>query len=309
VRISLIHHPGAGDDDQPDAEAICRLLRRHGHAVRYQSADADTWAAVLDEPADLIVVAGGDGTVGRVAKKLIGRKLTLAPLPLGTANNISKTLGIADRTLDEIVGGWDDGERIRFDAGIANGPWGSRYFMEAFGIGLFACTIPVADRNKTLKNLDDADAKVAYALGMLRDRLHECPHHRLEMMLDGKPRAGDYVLFEAMNTAFVGPNLHLAPETHSADGMLDLVLVTADERHALEKPLENWRDGEHHVADLPRVRVSTIELDWSGFEVHIDDEAWPRKDADAAPAAGRIEIRVERDAVEFLGPRRQAETA
>jgi diacylglycerol kinase (ATP) len=309
VRISLIHHPGAGDDDQPDAEALSRVLRRHGHAVRYQSADVDTWSAVLDESADLIVVAGGDGTVGRVAKKLIGRKLTLAPLPLGTANNISKTLGLADRTLDEIVVGWENGERTRFDAGIANGPWGSRYFMEAFGIGLFACTIPVADRNTTLKNLDGADAKVAYALDMLRDRLHECPHHRLEMMLDGKPRAGDYVLFEAMNTAFVGPNLHLAPEMHPADGMLDLVLVTADERHTLEEPLENWRDGKHHVADLPRVRASTIELEWSGFEVHIDDEVWPRKDADAAPAAGSIEIRVERDALEFLGPRRHAETA
>jgi diacylglycerol kinase (ATP) len=309
VRISLIHHPGAGDDDQPDAEALSRVLRRHGHAVRYQSADVDTWSAVLDESADLIVVAGGDGTVGRVAKKLIGRKLTLAPLPLGTANNISKTLGLADRTLDEIVVGWENGERTRFDAGIANGPWGSRYFMEAFGIGLFACTIPVADRNETLKNLDGADAKVAYALDMLRDRLHECPHHRLEMMLDGEPRAGDYVLFEAMNTAFVGPNLHLAPEMHPADGMLDLVLVTADERHTLEEPLENWRDGEHHVADLPRVRASTIELEWSGFEVHIDDEVWPRKDADAAPAAGRIEIRVERDALEFLAPRKHAQTA
>jgi diacylglycerol kinase family enzyme len=309
VRISLIHHPGAGDDDQPDAEALSRLLRRHGHTVRYQSADDDTWAAVLDEPADLIVVAGGDGTVGRVAKKLIGRKLTLAPLPLGTASNISKTLGLADRTLDEIVAGWENGERIRFDAGIANGPWGSRYFIEAFGIGLFACTIPVADRNRTLKNLDDADAKVAYALGMLRDRLHECPHHRLEMTIDGRPRAGDYVLFEAMNTAFVGPNLHLAPEMHPADGMLDLVLVTAEERHSLEEPLENWRDGEHHVADLPRVRASTIELEWTGFEVHIDDESWPRKDADTGSASGRIELRVERDAVEFLAPRRQVEAA
>jgi diacylglycerol kinase (ATP) len=309
VRISLIHNPGAGDDDQPDAEALSRLLRRHGHAVRYQPGDEDTWPAVLDEPADLIVVAGGDGTVGRVAKKLIGRDLTLAPLPLGTANNISKTLGLLDYTLDEIVAGWENGERIRFDAGVANGPWGSRYFMEAVGIGLFARTLSVADRNKTLKKLGDAEAKLAYALDMLRDRLHACPHHRLQMMLDGTPRTGNYVLFEAMNMEFVGPNLYLAPDMDPDDGMLDLVLVTAEERDALEEPLENWRDGEPHVPDLTRIRAATIELEWTGFDVHIDDEAWPPKDTDADSALTRIELKVEPDAVEFLAPQRQLKRA
>ncbi|HEX2827752.1 MAG TPA: diacylglycerol kinase family protein [Burkholderiales bacterium] len=303
VRITLIHNPGAGDDDQPGGEELSALMRRHGHSVRYQSGKDKTWTAVLDEPADLFVVAGGDGTVGRVAKKVIGRDLRLAPLPLGTANNISKTLGVTELTLDEIVDGWAHAKVLSFDAGVATGPWGSRYFMEAFGVGLFARTLPVADRSKTLRQLNDADEKVRTAVKMLRDRLHDCPHHRLDLKLDGQHLSGDYVLFEAMNMEFVGPNLYLAPDMDPDDGMLDVVLVTAAERDALEEPLDNWKEGEDHVPDLPRIRASNVELEWTGYPVHIDDEAWPPEGekVEAAPKT-EIELNVEHDAVKFVAP-------
>jgi diacylglycerol kinase family enzyme len=302
VRVTLIHNSGAGDDDQPGAEALQKLLRRHGHTVSYRPSEDDTWPAVLDEPADLVAVAGGDGTVGRVAKKLIGRDIPLAPIPLGTANNISRTLGLTDLTLDEIVAHWHDGRRVTFDVGIANGPWGTRYFVEAMGVGLFARAIPIAEENKTLARLKDADAKVAYALGMLCDRLRHCPPHRLEMKLDGKSLSGDYVLFEAMNMEFVGPNLYLAPNLDPDDGLLDVVLVTTAEHEKLQASLENWQDGDLHRPDLTRYRAGRIELEWSGFEVHMDDEAWPPAESDEQPALTHIELKVERDALNFLAP-------
>jgi diacylglycerol kinase family enzyme len=259
---------------------------------------------VLDEPSDLVVVAGGDGTVGRVARKLIGRDLPLAPLPLGTANNISRTLGLTERSIDEIVAGWAQPQRITFDAGVAQGPWGSRYFIEGFGIGLFACTLPTAERSKTLENLDEAQAKVAYAVGMLRERLHHCPSHHLHMQLDGRRLSDDYVLFEAMNMEFVGPNLHLAPDMNPNDGLLDVVLVTAAERAELEEPLAKWQQGNLHRPQLTSYRARTITLDWTGYEVHIDDESWPGEGDDAQPQNTQIELQVLPDAVEFLAPGR-----
>ena len=138
---------------------------------------------------------------------------------------------------------------------------------------------------------------------MLRDRLHECPPHRLDMTLDGRKLAGDYVLFEAMNMEFVGPNLYLAPDMDPDDGMLDVVLVTAAERDALEEPLDNWKEGESHVPDLPRVRASSVALEWTGFAVHIDDEAWPPEGEKVESANTQIELAVEHDAVHFLAPR------
>jgi diacylglycerol kinase family enzyme len=302
VLITLIHNPGAGVDDQPDGETLLSIIRAAGHEVRYQPCENGTWASALDEPADLVAVAGGDGTVGRVAKKLIGRDIPVAPLPLGTANNISKTLGLADLSLTDIVAGWKSARHVSFDAGVAKGPWGSRYFMEAFGLGLFACTLPIADGNRKLKALKDADAKVAHAIGLLRQRLEDCPPNALDLRLDGRDTSGDYVMLEAMNMAFVGPNLYLAPDLDPDDGMLDVVVVTSEERDKLHDSLATWQEGELEHPKLTRHLARVIELEWTGFEVHFDDEAWPAKD-DERPALTRIEVTVERDALKFVAPR------
>src|SRR5436190_11343435 len=96
MRVTLLHNAGAGDDDQPDAQQLIELLRNAGHAVSYRSTGEDDWVKALNEPADVIAVAGGDGTIGRVAKQMAGRGIPLGVLPMGTANNISHTLGVAD---------------------------------------------------------------------------------------------------------------------------------------------------------------------------------------------------------------------
>ena len=299
MRVTLIYNPGAGDDDQPDGKALKKLIEDAGHHVFYQPSKDDRWASALDRAADVVAVAGGDGTVGRVVKKLIGRDMPVAPLPFGTANNISKTLGLTELTPQEIISSWDLARRISFDVGVAKGPWGSRYFVEAFGVGLFACTIPVADDSKTLESLDDADAKVAYAIQMLRDRLKKCPPHALQLKLDGKEMAGNYVLLEAMNMEFVGPNLYLAPDIRPADGLLDVILVTSAQRDKLNESLATWQDGELEHPDLTRHRARRIELEWDGFEVHFDDEAWPAE-KEEPPALTHIDVTVEHDALLFL---------
>jgi diacylglycerol kinase (ATP) len=301
VRVTLIHNPGAGDDDQPDADELQALVRAAGHEVRYQCCTDDAWASVLDEPADLIAVAGGDGTVGRIAKRLIGRDLPVAPLPFGTANNISKTLGLTEVSLVDIIAGWKHTRSVTFDVGIAKGPWGSRYFMEAFGVGLFACTIPVADESRKLKSLEDADEKLAHAIGMLRNRLERCPPQTLDLRLDGKDVSGNYVLLETMNMAFVGPNLYLAPDIDPSDGMLDVVMVTSAERDKLHDSLATWQEGELEHPKLTRRRARILELEWTGFEVHFDDESWPAADQEP-PALTHIELSVERNALRFVAP-------
>jgi diacylglycerol kinase family enzyme len=173
--------------------------------------------------------------------------------------------------------------------------------MEAFGVGLFACTIPVADESRTLKAMKDADAKVAHAIGMLRDRLEHCPPQTLDLRLDGEDASGDYVLLEAMNMAFVGPNLYLAPNVDPDDGMLDVVIVTSAERDKLHDSLATWQGGELEHPKLTRRRARILELEWTGFEVHFDDEAWPEGNREPA-ALTRIEVSVERNALKFVAP-------
>ena len=53
----------------------------------------------------------------------------------------------------------------------------------------------------------------------------------------------------------------------------------------------------------PAYRRGRIDLEWSGFEVHMDDEAWPPADAHTPPPGlSTIEIAVERAALRFFAP-------
>src|SRR5260370_1350848 len=117
VRITLIHNPGAGRQHADDAAKLEKFLRDHGHEVRYQSAKEDGWKRALKKPADLVVVAGGDGTVGKVARRMVGRGVPVGVLPSGTANNIARTLGLLDRPFEELVRAWERPRRGKLDAG------------------------------------------------------------------------------------------------------------------------------------------------------------------------------------------------
>ena len=84
MRVTLIHNPGAGRQEY-DAKALMKLLRRAGHRPRYQSSKDKGWDRALDKRADLVVVAGGDGTVAAVARRMVRRGVPVAVLPAGTA--------------------------------------------------------------------------------------------------------------------------------------------------------------------------------------------------------------------------------
>ncbi|HWI15547.1 MAG TPA: diacylglycerol kinase family protein [Burkholderiales bacterium] len=301
MRITLVHNPGAGDDGNPQAAELQQLIRSAGHEVICVSCEQEDWTEGLGLDSDLVAVAGGDGTVGRAAKALVGRNVPFTAIPMGTANNISRTLGLVEKPVPELIASWQHSRSVAFDVGIARGPWGERYFLEGCGAGLFACTMPEADASATLEHLPRAEARVAYALQMLRERIDDCAVQALQLRLDGRELSGEYVLAEAMNMEYVGPNLYLAPACDLHDGLLDVVLVPAAQREHLRAYLAEWQNGALWPPHLPTYRGTRLEMAWTGYEVHIDDTVWP--DPDAGPTSGAdapIELSVRRNALRFL---------
>ncbi len=97
-------------------------------------------------PAATVVVAGGDGTIGFVARALAGSRRKLAIVPLGTYNNFARALGIPEnvsRAL-RIVGA---GTTRSVTLGDVNG----RPFLEAAAVGLFGDAIVLGERAKELE--------------------------------------------------------------------------------------------------------------------------------------------------------------
>ena len=298
MRVTLIHNPGAGKSGAKEGKKLCRFLERHGHDVRYRSTKEDGWKGALKKPADLVAVAGGDGTVGKVARRLVGRGVPVGVLPSGTANNIAHTLGLIDKPFEEIVRGWEKPRRVKLDLGVVEGPWGERNFIEGVGAGLFASLLakPKDKRRKKAKK------PVENALERLRRAAGEAEPLELYARLDGEDISGRYLMLEAVNLRYVGPNLHLAHDSQSGDGQFDVVLVSESERDRLRYYLDHWQDDRERIAMLPTKRGRCLEIEWTGFALHIDDKLRPKPDVKPKEMAGLVEARLDGDAVEFLVP-------
>jgi diacylglycerol kinase family enzyme len=302
MRVTLIHNPDAGDDDQPAGDKLIRLIRSMGHEVVYRSSKGNDWDNALKEPTDVVVAAGGDGLVGKIAKRLAGRRTPIAVLPIGTANNVAKTLGLADKALEDLITGWTSARRKKFDVGVATGPWGSTCLIEGLGIGLFTETMDClhATNKIDLAHASNADEEITSVLEILKDRLQRCPVKTLKLVLDDQDLSGEYVLMEVMNIRCVGPNLCLAPDADPGDGLLDVVLVSKREEHRLNRYLSDCIAGRPSSPELMVYRGRHMQIEWEGSMIHLDDKVWPDDGSPVPPSPATIEVDLDRGSLQFL---------
>jgi diacylglycerol kinase family enzyme len=180
-----------------------KLLADAGHEVRYQSAKEDGRKKALKKDADLVVVAGGDGTVGRVTRRMVGRGVPLALLPSGTANNIARTLGQLERPFEELVRGWEAARRVKLDLPVAKGPWGERNFVEGLGLGLFASLLAGSE----VKAPKKTGKPVEGALERLRRRAQDYEPVEVVATLDGEDMGTSFSsMMQSCPTSLVVPS-------------------------------------------------------------------------------------------------------
>ena len=289
VRISLLHNPTAGDGVSFDE--VNRVLRRAGYEVAREIAKASDFERVLEEPVAFVVAAGGDGTVRKAARALAGSGVPLAVLPLGTANNIARALGV-EGSLDEVVERWKSARHVPFDLGLARGQWGDSRFLEGVGSGLVSAGIATAEEHPQ-QGKEDVSAALERAVRTYAETLSRLQPRRWSGSLDGLPIDGEFLLIEILNIPSVGANLVLAPDADPSDGVFDVVTAGEGERGELADYLAARLAGEERTLSLPTRRASHIEV--RGWEqMHVDDEV--RKIA----GAGTVTIELEPGAVEFL---------
>jgi diacylglycerol kinase (ATP) len=247
-----------------------------------------------DRPADVIIVAGGDGTIGRVAKRLAGTRLPIAVVPTGTANNVARTLGIALQPRSAI-GALAQAVVRDVDLGVVATRDGSdERFIEGFGIGVFAHVM--AERaTEEQKTLDRASTMLAKEL-----ENYEPLHVRIDV--DGRNMSGDFLLVSVLNVRSLGPALQLAPHASFDDGKLDLVLVRPEDRGAFVAKLHGAaRTPSNEDIALPpleRHRTKHVHVRSYRTWAHIDDRS--------RELEGDVDVRIVPRAVRFLLPATRA---
>ena len=281
MRTLLFHNPTAGHGEI-SPEDLRRLLRRADLDPAYHSIKEASFADALRDPADLIVAAGGDGTVAKVIANLPDRSRPLAILPLGGANNIARSFGI-EGDLEELVHLLRAAPRRPLTLGRVRGPWGSQMFVDGVGIGALARAI-AAVHDARIPRLDKLRAGREAMRRILEDGCAEA----LRLTLDGATIEGDLFMAEAMNVRFTGPRLPLAPAADPGDDLLDVVTVGRDEREQMRAWLE-WADADEPPPGTVR-RGRRLTFTWRGEPLRIDDDL---PDPNGAPAEVVVEMEPE----------------
>jgi diacylglycerol kinase family enzyme len=270
LSVLLVYNPSAGGDE-PEIDELVALLDGAGRDVVAQSIKDDDWSHALAGDLDLVAVAGGDGTVSKVFRELAGTELTATVIPVGSANNIARSLGVFDDDPGRLVQRWAGGRIARCDVGMLTAADRGEVFVESVGGGVFAEMLVRGEEDDAPPESDD---KVELGLRKLADIVRRAPAREWSVAADGEDLSRELIAVEAMNIEQIGPNVPLAEGADTGDGLLDLVLIGPDDRDALLAYVEGRLAGR--TVELPRlevVRAALISLRVSaGAHLHADDE-------------------------------------
>ena len=289
-RVTLIYNENAGGAGESRSE-IAELISHVGFCVTCFSRKSRDIEKALDEPADIVAVAGGDGTVARVAAQMRPNGCPIAVLPLGTANNIAKSLGIGHPTV-ELVASWHIEKHMAFYPIAAAGPWGRSRIIEGIGFGAIEQAIAELPRKTSFSK-----ARAKYAEAAL-----DAPAEDLKVRIDDEPLSGSFAVLEVTKFPFVGPNLHLAPAIDIGDPSFAICSIGdgARERQKMAK----WLTQPNAAPAPVSVRQATrLEIDGRFRQARIEGRLWrSEKQEKKADAAQIVRLEAEPEPIFFLVP-------
>jgi diacylglycerol kinase (ATP) len=219
-RVRVIWNPNAGTKPGIAAPAATEaqmrsLMAAAGLGDELHATESAGEARALAKGAvrdayQLVVAAGGDGTIGTVATELLGSQTALGILPLGSVMNVARSLGLP-RELDAAAEVLASGVVRAMDVGHA----GDRVFFEAASVGMNAAMFKEAQR------FDRGDWTSILRTVWVAIRYRPA---RMEIRLDDRILRTRALMVVIANGPFTGLALTVAPRARLDDGRFDVVV-------------------------------------------------------------------------------------
>lgn len=253
----LLVNPGArsGGDG---IDALAARLAAGGVAVAQEPmGPVEAVTACLQrwtDDADCAVVAGGDGSINMAAAGIAATGLTLGILPMGTANDLARTLGLPETpeaAADVILAG----HRRRIDLGTVNG----KPFFNVASIGL--ATELARELSGDLKK---RWGRLGYAIAAVRALARA--RRFSATIIEGDTSTRTRTMQIAVgNGRFYGGGTVVASHAEIDDGHLDLYSLEMRQIWRLALMLPSFRSGEHgawsevHTARGTEFQILTVK--------------------------------------------------
>lgn len=248
-------------------------IKTSGKVVRASACDA------VKQGQELVIVAGGDGTIEKVAAQLVNSETTLGILPLGTMNNLARSLGVP-LDLEDACALIGMGTARKIDVGRVNvkAKRHIKYFLETAGLGLSAIAFPMGQEVK--KGI----------WGSLPDALRKIVEFKASPVTveldDGQVIQANSHVITVSNSPLTGMNFLIAPDAKMDDGWLDVAIYDEMGKVDLLAYLLAARNG--HRADHQKIKR------YKSRHVHIQPQA-PEpvvSDKDSLPELEDLEIEI-----------------
>ena len=163
------------------------------------------------EDLDLVIVGGGDGTLNGVVDSLVESKLPLGILPLGTANDLARTLNIP-LSIPEACEAIANGQLKYIDLGWVNG----KHFFNVASLGL-----SVQITQNLSKGLKRRWGILAYAITAVKV-IGQSRHFRAQIRVNGDLIKVKTIQIAVGNGRYYGGGMAVANDAAIDDGRLDL---------------------------------------------------------------------------------------
>jgi diacylglycerol kinase (ATP) len=197
---------------------------------------------------DLVVAAGGDGTVGTVATQLLRTDTALGILPLGSIMNIARSLGLP-RELPAAVEVLTSGEVRKIDVGQAN----ERPFFETGSVGMNAAMFREAQRFERGDWL--SIARTVWVAFRYRPA-------RIELRLDDRRIRTRALMVTVSNGPYTGAAMTVAPGARLDDGKFDVRIFRRFSKLQLFRHLASIAFGRRRYApEIATYRSKRVSVD------------------------------------------------
>src|ERR1035437_7133690 len=178
--------------DEAKIKLDIKFTKYPKHATKLAEAAKDKY--------DLIIAAGGDGTINEVINGMVKSKATLVIIPFGSTNVLACELGVPDDP-KKAAGLITKGKKIKMDLGYAKTSKESRYFSMMLDVGPFAQVI-----NDTTPEFKKRWGRFAYPFRLVK-LLFRYKWHKI------------YVKHKVESTGY------FVIMANIKDGLLDLVII------------------------------------------------------------------------------------
>lgn len=238
---------------------------------------------------DLVIVGGGDGTLNAAVDAVADAGLPLGILPLGTANDLARTLGLP-LDLEAACAVIGEGRLRAIDLGVVNG---KRFFnVASIGLGV-----------NVAKRLTGATKRrwgvLGYAMGV-RDAWRASRDFTVRVTCEGQSVELHSLHLAVANGRHYGGGMTAAWDAAVDDGRLDLWSLRPMSPWRLLTLLPALRRGEHgRAAEVDSMRGQVIEIETEApMSINTDGEVTRRTPARFEVARGALQVFAPPPAVE-----------